>query len=142
MVKKDKKVIGFTSVVGDLLHVGHIAMLNECKLHCDYLIVGLIADPKIDRPEKNEPVESLFERYYRLKNQLGVDEVIPMMGEDDLHLALTILNVNIRFVGEDYKGKWFTGKEVCATRGIEIFYNDRSHGLSSSNLRERVVNSK
>lgn len=139
-MKKEK--IGFTSVVGDLLHVGHIAMINECKKYCDKLIVGVLSDPRLDRPEKNEPVESLFERYYRVKNHKGVDEVVPLRGEADLEMALTILDINIRFVGEDYKGKNFTGKEVCEKRGIEIFYNDRSHGLSSSNLRERVLNSK
>ena len=58
-------VIGFTSVVGDLFHSGHIRMIEECKEHCDYLIVGLICDPS-DRKEKNKPIESVYERYYRI----------------------------------------------------------------------------
>lgn len=47
-----KIIIGFTSVVGDLMHAGHMIMFDECKMYCDYLYVGLISDPTIDRPEK------------------------------------------------------------------------------------------
>ena len=133
---------GFTSVVGDLFHAGHIRMIEECKEHCDYLIVGLICDPT-DRKNKNVPVESVYERYYRVKQCKGVDEVVPLQNEKDLKLYLEMSSgIDIRFVGEDYKGKDFTGKDVCERKGIEIFYNDRKHGLSSTSLRERVENAK
>lgn len=136
--KKLNKIIGFTSVVGDLFHAGHIRMIEECKEHCDYLIVGLICDPT-DRKGKNVPVESVYERYYRIKRCKGVDEVVPLQNEKDLKLYLEMCsNVKIRFVGEDYKGKEFTGKDVCERKGIEIYYNDRGHGLSSTDLRKRV----
>lgn len=133
-------VIGFTSVVGDLLHAGHALMLDECKRHCDYLYVGIIADPTIDRPQKNKPVQSLFERYAQLVAHRAVDEVIPLGGEADLDLALRSLPIDIRFVGEDYIGKDFTGKTTCEERGIKIFYNNRAHGLSSTELRRRIEN--
>lgn len=133
-------VIGFTSVVGDLLHAGHALMLEECKRHCDYLYVGIIADPTTDRPEKNKPIQSLFERYVQLVSHKAVDEVIPLGGEADLDLALRSLPIDIRFVGEDYIGKDFTGKTTCEERRIKIFYNNRSHGLSSTELRKRVAN--
>ena len=132
------KIIGFTSVVGDFLHAGHSLMLNECKMHCDYLYVGLIDDPTKDRPEKNKPIQSLFERYIQLSSHKAVDEVIPLDGEKDLELALKSLPIDIRFVGADYIGKEFTGKEICERLGIKIFYNRRDHGLSSSELRERI----
>ncbi len=133
-------VIGFTSVVGDLLHAGHALMLDECKRHCDYLYVGIIADPTTDRPQKNKPVQSLFERYAQLVAHRAVDEVIPLGGEADLELALRSLPINIRFVGEDYIGKDFTGKTTCEKRGIKIFYNNRAHGFSSTELRRRIEN--
>lgn len=136
--EKNEKVIGFTSVVGDLLHAGHALMLDECKMYCDYLYVGLISDPTIDRPEKNKPVQSLFERYVQLRSHRAVDEVIPLSGEDDLDLALKSLPIDIRFVGSDYLGKNFTGKETCNKLGIKIMYNKRSHGMSSTELRERI----
>lgn len=135
-------IIGFTSVVGDLLHAGHALMLDECKLHCDYLYVGIIADPTTDRPQKNKPVQSLFERYAQLVAHRAVDEVIPLGGEADLELALRSLPIDIRFVGDDYRGKDFTGKQTCVERGIKLFYNNRMHGLSSTELRKRVVKSE
>ncbi len=131
-------VIGFTSVVGDFLHAGHVLMLAECKMQCDYLYVGIIDDPTKDRPYKNKPVQSLFERYVQIASNKDVDEVVPLDGEKDLDLALRSLPIDVRFVGEDYKGKDFTGKETCEELGIRIVYNRRKHGLSSSGLRERM----
>lgn len=130
--------IGFASVVGDLLHPGHIAMLQESREHCDYLIVGLICDPT-DRSFKHRPVESVFERYYRLINCKGVDEVVPLQGEEDLALALELLEYDLRFVGEEYRDKYFTGKEICERRKKPIYYCRRQHGLSSSSLRARAA---
>lgn len=136
--KDDGLVVGFTSVVGDMLHAGHAIMLDECKMYCDYLYVGLIDDPTKDRPWKNKPVQSLFERYQQLVSHRAVDEVIPLSGEDDLDLALKSLPIDVRFVGEDYKTVWFTGRETCENLGIKIIFNRRKHGLSSSQLRERI----
>ena len=132
------KVIGFTSVVGDFLHAGHSLMLSECKEYCDFLYVGIIDDPTKDRPYKNKPVQSLFERYVQVAAHKSVDEVVPLEGEADLDLALRSLPIDIRFVGEDYIGKNFTGKATCEELGIKIIYNKRKHGLSSSELRERI----
>lgn len=137
--KHGKFIVGFTSVVGDLLHAGHVLMLDECKRYCDYLYVGLIDDPTKDRPlTKNKPVQSLFERYMQLASNRNVDEVIPLSGEDDLELALKSLPIDIRFVGEDYKNTDFTGKKTCENLGIKIIYNKRKHGLSSNELRKRI----
>lgn len=129
---------GFTSVVGDLFHPGHMAMINECRKHCDHLTVGLICDPT-DRKSKHAPVESVFERWYRLKNCVGIDEIIPLQGEQDLELALRILDINVRFVGQDYKLVDHTGRATCEARGIPIIYTVRNHNLSSTNLRARVA---
>lgn len=135
----EKKIIGFTSVVGDFLHAGHALMLDECRRHCDYLYVGLMVDPTTDRPEKNKPIQSVFERYCQIRAHRAVDEVIPLESEHDLELALLSLPIDIRFVGEDYLGKNFTGKTACESRGIRIFYNNRKHGFSSTELRKRVM---
>ncbi len=131
-------VIGFTSVVGDLLHPGHLAMINESAEQCDILIVGLVCDPT-DRRSKNKPVETVFERYYRLMSAKGVHSVVPLQGEQDLRLALELLDYDIRFVGEEYKDQFFTGKDICERRGKQIIYNRRQHNLSSTTLRQRVA---
>ena len=132
------KIVGFASVVGDMLHAGHILYLNEAKEHCDVLYCGLIADPRLDRPEKNEPVQSLFERWIQIDSHKSVDVVVPLMGEADLLLALRSLPIDIRFVGADYIGKDFTGKSWCLENNIKIHYCRRSHGLSSTELRRRI----
>ena len=138
--KKDKEkfIVGFTSVVGDMLHAGHALMLDECKMYCDFLYVGIVVDPTKDRSFKNKPVQSMFERYCQVVSHRAVDEVIPLDDEADLLLALKSLPIDIRFVGADYIGKDFTGKKECQQIGIEIMYNSRKHGLSSTELRERV----
>lgn len=140
--KKDGIVIGFTSVVGDLLHPGHMAMLDECKQHCDYLYCGLICDPTSDRPFKNKPVQSVFERFYQVWSHRAVDQVIPLEGEDDLVLALKTLPIDIRFVGSDYIDRDFTGKQYCIDAGIKLYFNSRDHDLSSTELRDRIINAE
>ena len=81
----------------------------------------------------------MFERYAQLRCHRSVDEIIPLSGEDDLDLALRSLPIDIRFVGEDYIGRDFTGKQTCSDLGIEIKYNKRKHNLSSTELRERIL---
>ena len=138
-LKKENKIIGFTSVVGDFLHAGHCLMLDECKKYCDYLIVGLIADPTIDRPlTKNKPIESLLERFLQLRAHRAVDEIFPLMGEKDLELILKCLPIDVRFVGADYINRDFTGKQLCKDLNIDIIYNTRKHDLSSTDIRNRI----
>ena len=131
-------VVGFTCSTFDLLHAGHVAMLAECKQHCDYLIVGLQVDPSKDRPEKNKPVQSVYERYIQLKGCSYVDEIIPYETEKDLENLLAIEDIQIRFVGQEYIGTKLTGQEVCEKRDIRIHYNNRLHNYSSSELRRRM----
>ena len=69
--------IGITFSAFDLLHAGHIKMLEEAKSQCDYLICGLQTDPTINRPEKNQPVQTVVERYIQLKGCRFVDEIVP-----------------------------------------------------------------
>ena len=63
----NSKIVGFTCSAFDLLHTGHVLMLEDAKKHCDYLIVGLHSNPKLDRPNKNSPIQSLNERKIQLK---------------------------------------------------------------------------
>ena len=132
--------IGFTCSTFDLLHAGHIQMLREAKEQCDYLIVGLQFDPSMDRPEKNKPIQTMFERYLQLKALRYVDEVIPYQTEQDLVDIFEMYHINIRVLGEEYREKDFTGKDTCRKRGIELHFNKRDHRFSTSDLRERVLN--
>ena len=126
--------VGITASCFDLLHAGHVTMLKEAKTQCDYLICCLQVDPTLDRPEKNKPVQSLVERYIQLHATKYVNEIIPYTSETDLMEILNTYQIDIRFVGEEYKNKQFTGCEL----DIPIYYNARKHSFSSSELKERA----
>lgn len=128
------KIIGFTCGTFDLFHAGHISMLREAKQRCDVLIVGIQTDPTIDRPEKNKPVQSVIERQIQVSACRYVDEVIVYTTEQDLITILNTVPIDVRFVGEEYKTKLFTGKNI-----VPVEYNRRKHAFSSSSLRQRVV---
>jgi glycerol-3-phosphate cytidylyltransferase len=131
--------IGFTCSTWDLLHAGHILMLEEAKKQCDYLIVGLQSDPTIDRPDtKNKPIQSVIERYIQLKAVKYIDEIVPYSTEKELRELLQSLSIHVRILGKEYQNKDFTGKDICEKRGIEIYYNSREHNFSSTELRGRV----
>jgi len=137
------KPVGFTCSTFDLLHAGHILMLAECKTICDYLIVGVQSDPTIDRPDtKNKPVQSVVERYVQLSAVKFIDQIIVYDTEKDLEDLLMFLPIGVRIIGEEYKDKEFTGKQICEDRGIKIWYNSRSHRFSSSELRQRTYQSE
>lgn len=139
---KDKVKIGFTASTFDLLHAGHVQMLREAKDHCDYLMCGLQIDPTIDRKEKNSPVQTVVERYTQLNGVKYVDEIIPYSTERDLEDILEMYHIDIRILGEEYKDKEFTGRDICKKRDIELYFNKREHRFSSSDLRNRVKETK
>ena len=130
--------IGFTCSTFDLLHAGHVQMLREAKEQCDYLICGLQVDPSIDRKEKNSPVQSLVERYSQLHACRYVDEIIPYQTEKDLEDILEMYHIDIRILGEEYREKDFTGKDICQERDIDLYFNKRDHRFSTTDLRNRV----
>jgi len=122
---------GFTASSFDLLHAGHCAMLKESKENCDYLIVGLNVSP-----EGKVPVQSVIERFTQLDAVKYVDKIVPYSGEEELIDLLKLYDINIRFIGDDYRDKSFTGDDL---KDIEIFYNSRNHRFSSSGLKKEVV---
>jgi glycerol-3-phosphate cytidylyltransferase len=137
------KPVGFTCSTFDLLHAGHILMLAEAKTICDYLIVGVQSDPTIDRPDtKNKPVQSVVERYVQLSAVKFIDQIVVYDTEKDLEDLLMFLPISVRIIGEEYKDKEFTGKQICEDRGIKIWYNSRNHRFSSSELRNRTYQSE
>lgn len=133
------KEIGITASTFDLLHAGHIMMLRESKSICDYLICALQLDPSLDRPEKNSPVQSVVERYIQLSAVKYVDEIVVYKTEKDLEDILEMYPISVRILGEEYKDKDFTGREICKRRGIQLHFNKRDHRFSSSNLRKLVA---
>tara|TARA_Y100001970_G_scaffold152142_1_gene186332 strand:+ start:503 stop:916 length:414 start_codon:yes stop_codon:yes gene_type:complete len=135
-MKNKNKKIGFTCSCFDLLHAGHILMLKDAKKQCDYLIVGLQTDPTLDRPkEKNTPIQSLKERKIQLEAVKYIDEIIIYNSEKELYKLLKDIMPDIRILGSDYKDKEFTGKDLS----IEIYYHNRSHNYSTTQLRKNII---
>jgi len=134
---RDGKRVGFTAGAFDLCHAGHILMFEEAKTQCDYLIVGLHSDPTIDRAGvKNKPIMSVEERMIILKGIKYIDEIVTYNTEADLLKILTenSLGIDVRILGVEYKEKPYTGRGLP----VEIYYNTRDHGYSTTELRERV----
>ena len=131
-------IVGFTCGTFDLLHAGHVLMLQEASEVCDFLIVGLHIDPSHEREWKNKPVQSIHERFIQLEAIKYVDYVLPYHTEQDMHELLQILRVNIRIVGEEYRNKPLSGQHLHEELNIRLHYNNRGHGFSSTELRDRV----
>lgn len=131
--------VGFNCSAWDMLHAGHVTMLKKEKQLCDYLKVALQVDPTIDRPGiKNRPVQSVYERYVQLQACRYIDEILVYETEQDLLNLLMTQDINIRFLGDEYREKNFTGKQYCMDHGIELYYHPRRHPFSSTQLRNRV----
>lgn len=127
----NKPIVGFTCGVLDLLHPGHLLMLKECKAQCNILIVGLQINA---RKGKEQPIETFEERMIRLQGCKYVDKILKYDSEGDLYNLLIELKPDIRFLGEDHRGKPFTGDNLPT----KIIFNSRDHDYSSSNLRDRI----
>lgn len=134
----DHVTTGFTCSCFDLFHAGHIMMLREAKSVCEYLIVGLQTDPTIDRPTKNKPVQSVFERFVQLEACKYVDEIVVYATEKDLVDILLSYPIDVRILGDEYKGTPFTGHDIP----MEFHFNARKHTFSTSGLRQRVIDAE
>ena len=126
---------GITAGSWDLLHTGHILFLRECWMNCGELVVGLLVDPSIERPEKNKPIQSIYERVIQLEACKYVSKVIVYESEDELQTILYSGNYDIRFMGSDHQ----VGN-ITAENAVKIKFIDRHHNYSSTQLRERIKN--
>ena len=120
----------------DVIHPGYIHMFDECKNYCDTLLLLLHEDPSIERPEKIKPILSLNERSMTLTSLKQVDRIITYQIESDLYDILKSQKIDIRFLGDDYKDKAFTGDDL----DIPIHYLDRSHGWSTTKFKKLIAN--
>ncbi|HKL03247.1 MAG TPA: adenylyltransferase/cytidyltransferase family protein [Cryomorphaceae bacterium] len=130
---------GFACGVFDLYHPGHVLMLRDCKEHCDHLTVALNAADNIDEninPGKRRPVFSLKERILVLQSVKYVDAIIQYSNESELTEMMKSGSYDLRFLGEDYRGKPITAPEAIT----DVRYIDRSHGYSTTKIFERIAN--
>ena len=121
----------------DVIHPGYIHLFNECNKFCTVLIILLHEDPSIERPEKLKPILNLDERKMILSSLAQVDQILPYKLEVDLYQLLSNLDIDIRFLGDDYKSKPFTGDDL----NIPIHFLDRSHGWSTTRFKNKIAKS-
>ena len=134
--------VGFVCGAFDLVHTGHLLMFEECKEFCDYLIVGLCVNPNTMQVEINKPIESIFERFFRLRSCKFIDEIFVYENREDVEAIMGFLYGKygknlIRFMDENYKGR---DNLVELNLPIKVHFTSRKHNYSSSNLRKRLKN--
>lgn len=122
----------------DLYHPGHVLMIEECHRHCDHLTIAVnlasAFDDKIN-PDKRLPFFTADERMMVLRSVRNVDEVISYQSEAELTKIMEEGNFQVRFLGDDYRGKPITAAHAIP----KIHYIDRSHGLSTSKYVQRIA---
>ena len=121
----------------DIMHPGYIKMFKEMGFYCDVLIVLLHTDPSIERPHKLKPILSVEERKEMLMQIRPIRDVIRYTYEEQLYDLLKMGEFNIRFLGDDYKNKPFTGDNL----NIPIHYLNRSHGWSTTKFKQLIHDS-
>jgi glycerol-3-phosphate cytidylyltransferase len=125
---------GITAGAFDVMHPGYIKMFKEAKEHCDYLLVALHDDPTVERPKKIKPILTLEERKETLLALRYVDEIVTYNTEKELTFILENSNADIRFLGDDYKGKTSTRSHL----EMRVYYVDRSHGWSATKFKTLI----
>ena len=133
-MKNQKHSNGIIAGNFDIIHPGYILLFNECKENCDHLILLLHEDPSIERPEKLKPILSLDERILILSSLKQIDKIVPYKLESDLLNLIQNMNIDIRFLGDDYYNKEFTGKNL----NIPIHFMNRSHGWSTTKYKQLI----
>ena len=137
MGSSEQKVIGFACGVFDLFHAGHVLMFRECREHCDHLVVAVnkcTSFSPVINPGKQAPVYSVDDRKLLVESCRYVDEVLLYEGEDELLEILKTRKFDIRFLGDDYRGKPVTGDGLVPI----VHFTDRSHGKSTSAIKEKI----
>lgn len=129
--------IGVIAGSFDIIHMGYVYMFKDCKHYCDKLLVFLHNDPTIERPQKLKPIHTLEERKLLLSSFRQVDGVITYSLEADLLKLLKNTEIGVRFLGDDYKSRSFTGDEL----NIPIQYLSRSHGWSTTKYKQLISDS-
>lgn len=134
-------VIGYTTGVYDMFHVGHLNILERAKAQCDYLIVGVSTDELVEHDKHKRPIIPFEDRCRIVEAIKYVDEVVPQIDKDKLAAYNRLpQKFHKMFVGSDWQGTlaWQRYEEQFAPLGVEIVYLSHTDGISSSILREKL----
>ena len=131
--------IGVVAGAFDVIHPGYIKMFKECSNNCDQLYVLLHNNPSIERNSKLPPILSLEERIEVLNSIKGIYYILPYNTEEELYAYLkeNKNTINVRFLGDDYKDKPFTGDDL----NIDIHWIKRNHDWSTTKFKNLIYES-
>lgn len=132
-------IIGYTTGVFDMFHIGHLNILRRAKEQCDYLIVGVTTDALCFSRKQKYPIICEQDRVAIVEAIRFVDKVVPQADMDKLK-PVKEFNVNKVFVGSDWKGTdaWNKYEQQFAKVGCQVVYLDHTDGISSSILRDKL----
>lgn len=135
---KDKIIVGYTTGVFDLFHIGHLNILKSAKNYCDHLIVGVTTDELVSY-KNTKAVIPFKERIEIVKAIKYVDEVVPQISMNK-KAAWDKLQFHRMFVGSDWKGtsKWDQLEKEFEPLGVEIIYFPYTKGTSSTKLKKTL----
>ncbi|MCR5250599.1 MAG: adenylyltransferase/cytidyltransferase family protein [Lachnospiraceae bacterium] len=131
-------IIGYTTGVFDLFHIGHLNLLKNAKGMCDRLIVGVTIDELVSYKGKHALIP-FEDRIEIVRSCRYVDAAVPQYDMDKLK-ACKALQANILFVGDDWYGtdKWAQYEKEFAQEGIKIVYFPYTKGVSSTRITEAL----
>lgn len=132
-------IIGYTTGVYDMFHIGHLNILRRAKEQCDYLIVGVSTDELVQHDKNKTPIISFKERCAIVEAIKYVDKVVPQFDKDKF-AAWEKYKFNKMFVGSDWKGSdaWKRYEKQFTPIGVDIIYLDHTDGISSTLLRGKI----
>ena len=135
----DKQIIGYTTGVYDMFHIGHLNILRRAKEKCDYLIVGVSTDECVLSYKHEKPVIPYKQRAAIVEAIKYVDEVVPQETMDKTEF-LKNRHFDVMFHGDEWKGTELYNRyeEEFAKYGARIEYLPHTDGISSSMLRDKV----
>lgn len=139
---EQKRVIGFTSGVYDMFHIGHLNVIRRAREKCDYLIVGVSTDEVVEKNKNKRPIIPFKERVAIVEAIKYVNQVVPQERYDIEGKIKTVLKykINIMFVGSDWQGteKWDRIEKELSKIGCKVVYLPHTDGISSTILREKI----
>ena len=132
-------IIGYTTGVFDMFHIGHLNILQRAKAQCDYLIVGVSTDELVQHDKNKTPIIPFGDRCAIVEAIKYVDKVVPQPDKNK-YAAWERYHFNKMFVGSDWKGTeaWNRFEKQFAPVGVEIVYLDHTDGISSTILRDKL----
>lgn len=132
-------IIGYTTGVFDMFHIGHLNILRRAKEKCDYLIVGVSTDEVVRSYKNKTPIIPYEERAAIVAAIKYVDEVVPQTTMDKVEY-LKSRHFDVMFHGDEWKGTELYNhyEEEFAKLGARIEYLTHTDGISSSILREKI----